>query len=1035
MTITELSIKRPIFIIVVFMVLALMGIFGYSQLKYELVPNIEIPNIFIITQYTGAAANEVESTVTRKIEDGVATLDGIDSLQSTSSEGVSFVNIAYKQGINVGLALQDAQRKVNQVVADLPDGVETPILMKFSMSDMPILRLGATSNISDKNLYKLVDKQISPALSQVPGVGQVYITGGAEQEIKIYVNSGKMKAYGLSITGIKQGIATANLDVPTGTVKDQDRQYTIRLAGNVDSFDGLRELIIGRSQQGGAIRLKDVAVVADGVKDTSTITRVNGKESLGIMITKQTDANAVEVAKLVRERLEGLSHEYANINLQFNIANDATEYTTDSANAVMEDLMIAILLVAGIMLVFLHSIRNALIVMVAIPASLVSTLVGMWVCGFSLNMLSLLALSLAIGILVDDSIVVLENIHRHLEMGEEHHTAALNGRNEIGFTALSITLVDVAVYLPLSMVSGMIGGMIRQFSLVIVFATLMSLFVSFTLTPMLASRFSKLQELTKKTLMGRFGLWFEKFYDSFTRDYLYVLKWSLKHRISVLLIAAALFLTSLSLLPLGFIGSEFIASGNDQGQYNVSLELPQGTKLEQTDEVTRKVEAFLMQMPETEKIIATTGSSSAGFSMSSSPNNAVISVTAIPVNKRTKTVDEMMMAAKAMMADLPGVKGHVNIQSSFGGGQAPIQLMVTGDSWNKVSQGAAMVMKVMQSIPGTADVQLSSNAGNPERQIQIDRNKMASFGLTMAEVGSALSVDLAGDTAYSFRDRDRNEYDTRIILDEASRSRTSDIGDMMITNSQGKSIALKQFASFKHTLGPTKVERYNRNYSITVSSQAIGRPAGSISQDFNKEIEKVKLPAGVKLVYRGSVKEMMESFASLGLALLAAIIFVYLIMAALYNSFIYPFIVLFSVPLAIIGSLWALALTMNSMNVFTILGIIMEVGLVSKNAILLVDFANKAREDGAGIHEALLEAGKERLRPILMTTMTMILGMLPIAMANSAGSSLKNGLGWALIGGLTVSMFMTLVVVPVVYTIVDRVQKYFVNKFRKDVAY
>ncbi len=1033
MTITELSIKRPIFIIVVFMVLALMGIFGYAQLKYELVPNIEIPNIFIITQYSGAAANEVESTVTRKIEDGVATLDGIDSLQSTSSEGVSFVNIAYKQGVNVGLALQDAQRKVNQVVSDLPDGVAAPILMKFSMSDMPILRLGTTSNISDKKLYKLVDKQISPALSQVPGVGQVYITGGVEQEIKIYVNSDKMKAYGLSITGIKQGIATANLDVPTGTVKDRDRQFTIRLAGNVDSLKDLRELIIGRSQQGGAIRLKDVAVVADGVKDASTITRVNGKDSLGIMITKQTDANAVEVAKLVREKLKDLSHEHAGINLQFTVAEDSTEYTTDSANAVKEDLLIAVLLVAGIMLVFLHSIRNALIVMVAIPASLVSTMIGMWAFGFSLNMLSLLALSLAIGILVDDSIVVLENIHRHLELGEEHHTAALNGRNEIGFTAISITLVDVAVYLPLSMVSGMIGGMIRQFSLVIVFATLMSLFVSFTLTPMLASRFSKLQDLTQNNLMGRFGRWFEKFFESFTNDYLYILKWSLGHRFSVLLIAVLLFVTSLSLLPLGFIGSEFMATGNDQGQYTVTMELPQGTKLEQTNQVTREVEEFLMKMPETEKIIATAGSASAGFSMSSSPNNAVISVTAIPVNKRIKTVDDMMMEAKAMMAGIPGVKGHVNIASSFGGGQAPIQLKVTGDSWNKVSRGAEIVRRVMQSIPGTADVQLSSNAGNPERQIQIDREKMASFGLTMAEVGNALSVDLAGDTSYSFRDKDRNEYDTRIILDESSRSRTSDIGDIKLTNSQGKSIALKQFASFKHTLGPTKIERYNRNYSITVSSQAIGRPSGSISQDINKAIAKEKLPDGVKLVYSGSIKSMMESFASLGMALLAAIIFVYLIMAALYNSFIYPFIVLFSVPLAIIGSLWALALTMNSMNVFSILGIIMEIGLVSKNAILLVDFANKAREDGAGVREALLEAGKERLRPILMTTLTMILGMLPIAMANSAGSSIKNGLGWALIGGLTISMLMTLIVVPVVYTIVDRVQKHFLK--RNEVTY
>ncbi len=1033
MTITELSIKRPIFIIVVFMVLTLLGIFGYAQLKYELIPNIEMPNIFIITTYDGAAANEVESTVTRKIEDGVASLDGIDSLESTSSEGVSLVNIAYKQGTNISFALQDAQRKVNQVVSSLPDGVDAPILMKFSTSDMPVLRLGITSNLSDKRLYHLVDKQISPALSQVAGVGQVSLTGGAEQEIKIFVNSSKMKAYGLSITGIKTAVTAANLDAPAGAVKDRDLQYTIRLAGNVDSLKGLRELIIGSSKDGGNIRLKDVAVIADGVKDASTITRVNGKNSLGIYITKQTDANAVEVSKMVREKFKELSAQYANINLQFYVASDTSEYTVNSANAVKEDLMIAILLVAGIMLVFLHSIRNALIVMVAIPASLVSTMIGMWAFGFTLNMLSLLALSLAIGILVDDSIVVLENIHRHLEKGEAKDKAALNGRNEIGFTALSITLVDVAVYLPLSMVSGMVGSMIRQFSLVIVFATLMSLFVSFTLTPMLASRFTKLQDLTGKTFMARFGIWFERFFEGFTKDYLYVLKWSLEHRLSVLMIVAALFLTSILLIPAGFIGSEFMATGNDQGQYTVSLELPQGTKLTQTDQVTRKVEQFLMKMPETEKIMATVGSSSAGFSLSSSPNNAVISVTSIPVNKRVKTVDEMMMESKAMMAGIPGVKGHVNIASSFGGGQAPIQLMVTGDSWSRVARGADIVKRVMQTIPGTADVQLSSNAGNPERQIQIDRDKMSSFGLTMAEVGSALNTDLAGSTSYSFRDRDRNEYDTRIILDEESRNRTSDIGDIMLTNSQGQSIALKQFASFKHTLGPTKIERYNRNYSITVSSQAIGRPSGSISQDFDKAIAKEQLPSGVKLVYGGSIKNMAESFASLGMALLAAIIFVYLIMAALYNSFIYPFIVLFSVPLAIIGSLWALALTMNSLNVFSILGVIMEIGLVSKNAILLVDFANKAREDGAGVREALLEAGKERLRPILMTTLTMILGMLPIAMANTAGSSIKNGLGWALIGGLTISMLMTLIVVPVVYTLVDRVQKYFLK--RNEVTY
>jgi hydrophobic/amphiphilic exporter-1 (mainly G- bacteria), HAE1 family len=1028
MTITELSIKRPIFIIVVFMVLSLLGIFGYMQLKYELIPNINMPNVFIITEYDGAAANEVESTVTEKIEDGVATLDGISSLSSTSSEGYSMVNIEYNQGVDVNFALQDAQRKVNQVISSLPDGVKSPILMKFSTDDMPVLRLGITSNLTDKKLYHLVDKQIKADLSQVPGVGQATLTGGSQQEIKLYLNADKLQAYGLSIVTIQQAVGAANMDVPAGAIKDRDLQYTIRLAGNVENLNDLRELIIGRSKDGGDIRLKDVGVVADGVMDPTTINRVNGKDSLGISITKQTDANAVEMAKLVRDELKRLQTEYANINLQFTVANDTSEYTTNSANAVKEDLFIAILLVAGIMLVFLHSIRNALIVMVAIPASLVSTMIGMWVFGFSLNMLSLLALSLAIGILVDDSIVVLENIHRHLEMGEEQRVAALNGRNEIGFTALSITFVDVAVYLPLSMVTGLVGGMIRQFSLVIVFATLMSLFVSFTLTPLLASRFSKMQELSKKTLMGRFGIWFEDFFESFTKDYLYVLKWSLQHRAVVLLTAVLLFVISLGLVGGGFIGTEFMATGNDQGQYTVSLELPQGTKLTQTNAVTKKVEDFLMKMPETDRIVTTVGTASAGFSLTSTPNDAVISVTSIAVEKRTKTVDEMMMEAKNMMAGLPGVKGHVNIASSFGGSQAPIQLKVTGDSWNDVARAANIVQRVMQTIPGTADVQLSSTNGNPERQIQIDRDKMASFGLTMAEVGTALEYDLTGDTTYSFRDSNREEYDTRIILDEASRARTADIGDLIIVNSQGQKIALKQFATFKHTLGPTKLERYNRNYSITVSSQAIGRPSGSISGDINKALAKQKLPSGTKLVYAGNIKNMTDSFASLALALLAAIIFVYLVMAALYNSFIYPFIVLFSVPLAIIGSLWALALTMNSLNVFSILGIIMEIGLVSKNAILLVDFANKAREDGADVHEALLAAGRERLRPILMTTLTMILGMLPIATANSAGSSLKNGLGWGLIGGLTISMLLTLIVVPIVYTIIDRIQKFFTNR-------
>jgi hydrophobic/amphiphilic exporter-1 (mainly G- bacteria), HAE1 family len=1031
MTITELAIKRPTFIIVVFLVLTLLGVFGYFQLKYELYPNIEPPVVVVITAYPGAAANEVESSVTKKIEDAVCTLDKVDAIHATSQEGVSSVVIEFNQDANLNFALQDAQRKVNLVVASLPDGVKPPTLMKFSMNEFPVFRLGASSSLSDKEFYQLVKDRIQPELSRIAGVGQVTLTGGAEREIKIYVDANKMQAYGISILQVIQSVKSANLDIPTGKIDDKDRQYVVRLAGNLGSLNALKQLIIGRSKQGGNIELMDVANVVDSVKETTSINRVNGQTSLGISITKQTDANSVEVSKLVHQTLKRLTASYAKINLKINIAQDNSEYTTASANAVKEDLMIAILLVALVMLVFLHSLRNSIIVMVAIPASLVSTMIGIWAFGFTLNMISLLALSLVIGILVDDSIVVLENIHRHLEQGKDQRTAALDGRNEIGFTALSITLVDVAVFLPLGLVTGMIGGMMREFALVIVTATLMSLLVSFTITPMLASRFSKVEHLSKNSLMGRFGIWFEKQYQSFTKDYLYVLKWGLTHRWAVLLIALVLFFASCLLLVKGFIGTEFAPTGNDRGQYTVSLELPLGSKIEQTNAVAKQIEAYLSKLPETSKVITTVGGSSNLFSIgASSSNTAEINVDTIPINKRTKTVDEIVQEVKVEMAKIPGIKSSVGIVSSMGGYSAPIQLMVTGTNLDDVMRSANTVKKVVQQIPGTADVKLSSENGKPERRINIDRVKMAAFGLTLADVGAVLRMDLAGDNTSTFRDRDGNEYSTLIILDQADRSKTDAIGNLTITNRLGQPVALKQFADFYHTLGPTKLQRENRDYAITVSSQAIGRTSGSIAQEINATMKKHPLPPGINLIFSGTIKSMNSSFMGLAIALLAAIIFVYLIMAALYNSFIYPFIVLFSVPLAIIGALLALALTMNSLNIFTILGIIMQIGLVSKNAILLVDFTNKMREEGYETREALLEAGKERLRPILMTTLTMIFGMLPIALANAAGSSMKNGLGWALIGGLTCSMLMTLVVVPVVYIKVDQTQQWML-RFRK----
>lgn len=1028
MSITELAIRRPIIIIVLFTALALLGGFCYTQMKYELMPNVNIPVVSISTVYPGASASEVESQVTEKIEDAVSGLDKVDTLVSTSAEGLSVVVINFTQEANTDLALQDAQRKVNQIAAQLPAGVKSPALSKMSTDDLPIVTAGATGNLPDTDFYQFATRTLVPRLSKIGGVGQVTLLGGGQREIKVNLDTQKIETYGLSSLQILQAVQNANLEFPTGKFKDSDSQFVVRLAGRFTSLQELQDLVVAKAKSGGDILLSDVAEVRDGKKDPTVIARLNGQNTLALAIRKQSDANAVEISQRVRREFQALSAAYRNMDLQFKVVTDNSKFTTESANGVKTDLLLAIVLVALVMLVFLHSLRNSLIVLIAIPTSLLSTFIGMWAFGFSFNMMSLLALSLSIGILVDDAIVVLENIYRHLEMGKDKQRAALEGRNEIGFTALSITLVDVVVYGPLALTSGIIGGMMRQFALVIVFATLMSLFVSFTVTPLLASRFSKLSQLMAGSLMGRFGAWFEKRYAALTGNYVRILRWSLDHPVKILLCAAVLFLMALALVPGGYIGSEFVTQP-DMSQILIGLELPPGAKLEQTNFMAQRVAGSVSKIPEVEAVFSEAGLNASQRSQS---NYAIQYAMLTPKEQRTRSTGDITDLLKKELASLPGVIVHLTQPSIMGGGnQAPIQMAVNGSNWDLVAQTAERVRKIVAQIPGTSDVRLSSEAGQPEMRIQVDRKKMADFGLSMAGVGSTLQVGLAGNTDSKYRDENGNEYDINVMLDQFDRTRTADLGSLTVANNAGQLIALDQFAAITPATGPTQLERRDRNYAITVLSEAVGRTSGDIGNAIQKRLAREKFPPGITVAAVGNLKMMADSFISLGIAIVAAIIFVYLIMASLYNSFIYPFAVLFSIPLAVIGALLALALTKNSLSIFSILGMIMLIGLVSKNAILLVDFANKARGAGYGVKEALLEAGRERLRPILMTTLTMILGMLPMALNPAAGSEFTKSLGWVLIGGLSSSMLMTLVVVPVVYSKVEQVRSVFLALAKK----
>ncbi|HNW72442.1 MAG TPA: efflux RND transporter permease subunit [Bacteroidales bacterium] len=1022
MTLTEIAIKRPTLIVVIFTVLIFMGIVSYFSLNYELFPKYSQPVLVVVTAYPGASPSEVENSVTKKIEDAISSLEDIDNIQSTSSEGNSVVVVIFKNSADMDKATEDATRKVANIEYLLPEDVKRPIISNFSMDDIPIMRLGLTAGIPSTELYDLVKNKIKPMISTINGISQVDIVGGEEREIRINVDNNKLKAHGISILQITQAIRSANMEFPTGKIKDQSQEVIIRLSGKFVALEDLKNLVIKSDAGGSPVRLEDVADVSDSKKETVSINRFNGQTSLGLLIFKQPDGNEVEISKNVKQAISKIEGIYQAEKLQVAIANDTSEFTLTSANAVMKDLLIAICLVALVMLVFLHSLRNSFIVLVAIPASLISTFTAMYLFNFSLNIISLVAMSLVIGILVDDSIVVLENIYRHLDMGKERRKAALDGRNEINYTAVSITLVDVVVFLPIALISSMVSGLLRQFSLVVVFSTLLSLFVSFTITPLLASRMAKKTRFREDNLAGRIILGFERWLHSFTEGYSKVVAWSLRHKVIVIAGTTVLFFASLSLVIGGFIGSEFVSMG-DRGEVIIQMELPKNASIEQTNQLTLKAEQYLMKQREVISVFTSVGSTTSFFEAGNTAYKSEMHVKMVAKEKREITSELFAIKMKKDLMNLiPGVKVRSTIVSLMGTSDMdPIQIVLSGPNLDTLTRWSEVVMAEMKKVPGTYEVKLSVEAGNPEVDIRIDKDKMASLGLSTAVVGMTLQNAFSGNTDAKFREGD-NEYNINVLLDQFDRNSINDIAGLSFVNDQGKSIQLNQFATIRPSSGTTILQRYDRVPSVTVQCQVIGRPVGSVGEDVLKVVHAMPMPKEVTVIAEGDMKYQTEAFGSMGIAFLASILFVYLIMVALYDSYVYPFVVIFSIPLAIIGALLALGLTMQSLTVFSILGIIMLVGLVGKNAILLVDFTNQLKEEGYNTFDALIQAGKVRMRPILMTTFSMIFGMLPIALASGAGSEWKNGTAWALIGGLTSSLFLTLIVVPVVYLYFDKLK-------------
>lgn len=1021
MNLPEISIKRPTLIIVLFIILILGGLFSYSKLGYELIPKFEVNVITVSTIYPGASPSEVENTVTKKIEDAVSSLENIKKIESKSFESFSMVMVQLNPGTNTDFALNDAQRKVNSVLKDLPDDVDPPSLVKFSLDDLPVVTIAATAQMSDADFFDLLDKKIQPVLSRIPGVAQVNLIGGREREIQVNLNQDKLDAYGLSLLQINQKIQMSNLDFPTGSLKTRENSTLIRLSGKYRDVNELRNLVI--SDVGGVqVRLSDVADIRDTQKDAEKIARLNQQDAILIQIMKQSDANAVAVSEGVKDAVEKIEVDYKNLELNLKIANDTSEFTLAAADHVMFDLFLAIFLVAAVMLLFLHSLRDALIVMISIPASLIATFIGIYFMGYTLNLMSLVALSLVVGILVDDAIVVVENIHRHLEMGKNKVRAAYDGATEIGFTVFAITLVIIVVFLPISMSNDLVSNIIKEFCVTVMMATGFSLLASFTLVPWLSSRFGKIPEITGKNLFEKFILAFENMIERFTHWISNLLKWCLKSRLNklaTLVIAVLLFAGSFLFVVFGFIGGEFFPK-MDKNEFLVQIELPKDASLEQTNFTIQKAEKYLRSKPEVIDMITTVGQTSSGFGASQTTSYQG-EIDVILIDKEKRKDNTFIFAAKIrreLEQELVNSKVSTMPVGMMGADRAPLQLDIIGADLESAMKFAKQAEDLLRNIPGSSEIELSVEDGNPEIDVQVDRDKMSTLGLDLATVGATMQTAFSGNTDAKFR-QGENEYDINIRYDEFNRSNINDVENLIFLNNRGEKIKLSQFAIISQGSGPSVLERRDKSPSVSVLSQVVGRPVGTVAAEWEEKFSEIEKPAGVSYLWGGDMEMQQDGFGTLGIALIAAILLVYLVMVALYNNFVYPFVILFSIPLALIGVLIILALTNNSINIFTILGMIMLIGLVAKNAILLVDFANHSKERGESTYNALIQANHARLRPILMTTIAMVFGMLPIATAKGAAAEMNNGLALVIIGGLISSLFLTLILVPVVYSIFD----------------
>jgi HAE1 family hydrophobic/amphiphilic exporter-1 len=994
---------------------------GFSRTSVDLLPEMNFPMAAVITSYSGAGPEEVESQITKVMEGSLNSLSGVTEIQSTSSDGSSVVLLMFDWGTNMDSAMLDIRENISFVESFLPEGAGKPMVVKMDPNMMPILQIGVSGGDLEQ-IQDIAEDIIEPRLSRIPEIASVYLTGGNVRQISVEVDPVKLENYNLSISQITSVLQAENFNMSGGQYEQGQRKYYVR---NLQQFQSIKDIEDVRilSASGQAIRLGDIAVVKDDYEEITQYTRVNGEPAVGIHCMKQTGANTVAASKQVMAELEKIKQEL-NLDLKIDVVMDQAEYIQQSIHNTEKMILEGAILAILVIFLFLRNWRSTFIIFVSIPISIITTFILMYFTNSTVNLITMGGLALGVGRIVDDSIVVFENIYRHRQMGEPRMQAAQKGAAEVGGAVIAATLTIIAVFAPIAYVQGLTSILFKPLAITICCAILASLFVSLTIIPLLASRLltdETMEKLAKlelgegKKLGDRFGRWLNGLGDRYSR----LLQVALQRRRRVIVGVTLLMLASLALVPV--IGAEFMPA-MDTGEISINIEMDKGSSIESTDEVSLEVEKRLGTIPEVDLVFASVGSSSVMLMGAGSHTDvSTMYVKLCPRKERDKDVNEICEEIRQILADIPGAKIEVGVMdnaSMMSSGGGAISIQIRGDDLDVLRDLSAQITEVVRKVPGTREVVSSLTDGSPELQIHIDRDKAAAYGLTPIQVSSTINAAMQGTVATQYR-VEGEEVDVRVKYSGEGVQDIDYLKNLTLSNALGMKVKLSQIALFQVEQGPISIDRYDQVRIANINGSLFNRDLKSVMDEIKVEVDKIELPSGYEVEYAGQNQQMMDTFADLALALMLAIILVYAVMAVQYESFFNPFVIMFSLPTALIGIILSLFITGRALSVPAFIGVIMLVGVAVSNAIVFVDYLKQQLEKGMERDEAIIETGRVRLRPILMTAFSTILAMLPLALGLGEGGEYQAPLATVVIGGLLVSTLITLILVPVVYSILD----------------